>query len=313
MPAGRGGIAAQSWGGSCVVRAPRRPPLHPESRQPLALWPPLPTDPPDTGKGLSSWWETWGGCCGVKGMGPGGALTGEDPRDDLVGEVGGDEDSGQTDADLDRPEARPKHHPQNPARGRGAASAPGGRLPLPSGTPRRANTGSAASLFRFGAVPSPAPSLGARLTSTSASSTASCPTRWRAGRSPSRSTRLLRPWHGRRGSLGEKEDPGQTPVGSGCPLGLPRSGVVALSTHPQAGASMARGAQLKLRGLSCNQDRAEGSDHPRWLTLRPLAAPGRLQPQTKNTHRVAVGPSEPPPCGAPAGFVLSRHVCAHRG
>lgn len=107
------------------------------------------------------------------------------------------------------------------------------QLLLPSGTPKCANTGSAASLFGFGAVPSPAPSLGTRLTSTSASSTASCPTRWRAGRSPSRSTRLLRPWHGRRGSLGEKEAPGQTPVGSGCPLGLPRSGFMAPSTHPQ--------------------------------------------------------------------------------
>lgn len=92
-------------------------------------------------------------------MGPGGALTGEDPRDDLVGEVGGDEDSGQTDADLDHPEARPKHQPQNPARGKGEASALGS-APAAIGDPETCQYGIRCLPFRIWGSPQPSPQFG---------------------------------------------------------------------------------------------------------------------------------------------------------
>lgn len=47
-----------------------------------------------------------------------GELTRYDPCDDLMRKVSSDENAGQTDADLNGPEPRPQHGPQNPAGGR---------------------------------------------------------------------------------------------------------------------------------------------------------------------------------------------------
>jgi len=51
-----------------------------------------------------------------------------------MGEVGGNEDSGQADADLNCPEPCPKHRPQHPARGRQPRQSQG-QLMLPSMPP----------------------------------------------------------------------------------------------------------------------------------------------------------------------------------